>query len=130
LQRARDWLKESQAELAAARDLVAGGHWSWSCFTCQQAAEKAIKAMAEHFRIAQSGHNLNTLLRAIEPQITIPAGLRTSGARLNRYYIPARYPDAFPQGAPAEQYFESDAREALNDAEGLYQFAEGVIGPP
>jgi HEPN domain-containing protein len=130
MQRARDWLKEAQAELAAAQDLRAGGHWSWCCFTSQQAAEKAIKALGEHYQISRVGHNLNTLLRAVEAQTTLPATLRPACARLNRYYIPARYPDAFAQGAPAEQYFEADAQAAIADAEEVYRFAEGIIGPP
>jgi HEPN domain-containing protein len=128
--RDRDWLKEAQAELAAARDLYTGGHWSWCCFTSEQAAEKAIKAIGEHHRSTQFGHNLNVLLRAIEPHVTIPPGVRAASGRLNRYYIPARYPDAFAQGAPAEQYFDADARQAVDDAEEVYRFAEGIIGPP
>jgi len=123
-------LKEAQAELAAARDLLACGHWSWCCFTCQQAAEKAVKAICEHYRSSQSGHNLNTLLQEVAAQTSVPPTVRSAGARLNRFYIPARYPDAFPQGAPSEQFFEADAQSAVADAEEIYAFAEGIIGPP
>lgn len=47
-------------------------------------------------------------------------------SRLNRFYIPTRYPDAFPQGAPASQFFEADARQALTDAKGIATFAHGL----
>lgn len=36
---------------------------------------------------------------------------------------------AFDRGAPAEQFFEEDAREALKEAEEVISFAQGIIGP-
>ena len=130
MQRAQDWLIEAQAELRAARDLLAGQHWSWCCFTCKQAAEKALKAICEHFRTPQFGHNLNVLLQAVEAHVMVEDSVRGACARLNRYYIPTRYPDAFPQGSPADQFFQADARQALEDAEEVVEFAEDIIGPP
>ena len=50
MQRSQDWLNEARAELRAGHALLTGQHWSWCCFTCQQAAEKALKAVCEHFR--------------------------------------------------------------------------------
>jgi len=127
VQRAADWFGEALAELRASRDLCATGHWSWCCFTSQQAAEKALKAICEHFRSPQFGHNLNVLIDAVEQHVRVDNSIRTACARLNRYYIPTRYPDAFPQGVPAEQYFESDAHQALDDAEQIVRFAERAI---
>ena len=130
MQRARDWLREAQAELKAARDLFADRHWSWCCFTCQQAAEKALKALCEHFRNPQLGHNLNLLLQAVETHASVTESLRRACAQLNRYYIPTRYPNAFDRGAPVDQFFEADAREALDQAQEVVGFAEGIIGSP
>lgn len=121
-------MKEAQAELEAARDLYKGGHWSWCCFTCQQAAEKALKAICEYFRTPQFGHNLNLLIQAVEAYTPVPEHLRSACARLNRYYIPTRCPDAFDRGAPAEQFFEEDARQALDDAEEVIRFAREITG--
>lgn len=128
MQRTWDWLREARAELDAARDLYRNGHWSWCCFTCQQAAEKALMAICEHFRNPQFGHNLNLLLQAVESHQTAPDPVRHACARLNRYDIPTRYPNAFDRGAPADQFFEVDARQALEDAEEVVRFAEGIIG--
>ncbi|MGH2350686.1 MAG: HEPN domain-containing protein [Chloroflexota bacterium] len=130
MQRAQDWLIEARAELRAARDLLSGQHWSWCCFTCQQASEKALKAICEHFRSPQFGHNLNMLLQAVETHTSIAEAVHLACARLNRYYILTRYPDAFDRGAPADQFFEADARQALADAEEVQRFAEHVIGTP
>ncbi len=128
MQRIEDWMREAEAELQAARDLLAHGHWSWCCFTCQQSAEKALKAIGEHFRQSLVGHNLNLLLRDLQAFIAIPENVRQACARLNRYYIPTRYPNAFDRGAPVDQFFERDAKEAVQDAELVLEFARSVIG--
>jgi HEPN domain-containing protein len=128
--RSDDWLGQGRGELAAARDLLTGGHWAWCCFTCQQAAEKALKAVLEHFRVGRTGHNLNELRQAVEVHMAVPIAIQEGCARLNRYYIPTRYPDAFPSGMPVEQFFERDAREALADAEEVIQFVGTTLGSP
>ncbi|MCS7192932.1 MAG: HEPN domain-containing protein [Armatimonadetes bacterium] len=130
MQRTEDWMREAEAELQAARDLMAHSHWSWCCFTCQQSAEKALKAIGEHFRQNLVGHNLNLLLRDLQGFVAIPEDVRQACARLNRYYIPTRYPNAFDRGAPVDQFFEGDAREALQDAELVLEFARRVITAP
>jgi HEPN domain-containing protein len=128
VQRADDWLAEARAELRAAEALLQAGHWSWCCFTCQQASEKALKAISESLRAPQFGHNLNVLVQAIEQRLCVPETVRLAAGRLNRFYIPTRHPDAFDHGAPADQYFEPDARQALEDAREIQQFAERIIG--
>jgi HEPN domain-containing protein len=62
--RSGDWLNEAKAELGAGRTLHANEHWSWCCVICQQAAEKALKAIYEPFWTPQIGHNMNLLLQA------------------------------------------------------------------
>lgn len=130
MQRTSDWMREAQAELAAARTLYAGGHWAWCCFTAQQAAEKALKAVCEHLRTPQTGHNLNLLVQAISEQLPVPEPVKGACARLNRYYVPTRYPNAFDRGVPAEQFFEPDARQAVEDAEEVVNFAGAAVGGP
>jgi HEPN domain-containing protein len=121
--RAQDWFDEAVEELRAARDLRTTGHYSWACFTCQQAAEKALKALAERLtRALPTGHNLNDLLSDIEAYQPVSATVRDASRRLNRLYIPTRYPDAFPSGVPAHQYAEDDADQAIADAEEVIDF--------
>ena len=100
MQRADDWLRQAQSELGAARHLLDGGYWAWCCFTCHQAAEKALKALCEHLRAPQFGHNLNLLLEAVEARLPVTGSLGMACARLNRYYIPTRYPDVYDRGPP------------------------------
>ncbi len=128
MQRAKDWLRQAQAEWAAAQDLYRGGHWAWCCFTCQQAAEKALKALCEYFRQPRFGHNLNTLLLCVGEHVEVPESVKKACARLNRFYIPTRYPNAFDHGAPVDQFFEDDAREALSLAQEVLDFAQRILG--
>ncbi len=130
MQRALDWLREAEGEFQAAQDLYAHGHWSWCCFTCQQAAEKALKAVGEHFRQHLVGHNLNQLVQTLQNFVAVPESIRLACARLNRYYIPTRYPNAFDRGAPVDQFLKSDAQEALDDARTVVGFARSVVGTP
>ncbi len=130
MQRTKDWMRQAEAELQAAKDLPTHGHWFWCCFTCQQAVEKAIKAIGEHFRQHLIGHDLISLLDELQMFTAIPENVHRACAQLNRHYIPTRYPNAFDRGAPVDKFFEQDAREAVQDAELVLEFARNVIATP
>jgi HEPN domain-containing protein len=57
-----DWFRQAEADLAAARDSLAAGHFEWACFTAQQAAEKAVKALFLHRGMDAWGHTITPLL--------------------------------------------------------------------
>jgi HEPN domain-containing protein len=54
--------------------------------------------------------------------------------RLDRYYIPARYPNGLPGGTPFQSYTAEDLATALRDVEAIFAAAEpflrgrGVLG--
>jgi HEPN domain-containing protein len=113
------WLKQAEADLKAAEDSLDHGHYEWSCFQSQQAAEKALKAfLYEKGYTSIMTHSLKELLREcsrIEEDFT---RLATEGRRLDMYYIPTRYPNGLGGDlAPAEFYEEEDARQCLSSAE-------------
>ncbi|HDJ26251.1 MAG TPA: HEPN domain-containing protein [Candidatus Bathyarchaeota archaeon] len=116
-------MEQAWEDLRAARDLLSTGHFAWCCFLCQQAAEKALKAVLEHLRRREPGHNLLRLLAAISNALGIPEEVRRACTVLNRYYIPAGYPSAFPSGAPVHMFDEQDARGALRYAD------DGLVEP-
>jgi len=80
-------------------------------------------------RVRTLGHNLNELIEVVERHIAVSVELKAACARLNRLYIPTRYPDAFVSGVPAEQYFQVDAEQAIEDAEGVVNFVRTTLGP-
>jgi len=43
---------------------------------------------------------------------------------------PREAPDVFDRGAPADQFFEADALQAMRNLEEVMDFAEHLVGPP
>ena len=109
------WLLQSESDLRSVADLIKNGHYSQACFNAQQAAEKALKALA-FFRGADlvKSHSLSTIAKDLK----INGELTTFSMKLDIYYLTARYPDALPESAvPAENFDQTMATEAQNMAE-------------
>lgn len=126
LRRTADWLEQARGEFKAARDLYSTGNHAWCCFACQQAAEKALKALLEHFGTPAVGHNLLALIAEVEKHVEVPDDVKRACRILNRYYISTRYPNAFPSGAPIHMFDEEDSRQALELAVRVLNFAENT----
>jgi len=45
MERSADWMIQAEGDLLHARNDVAGRYYEWACFSAQQAAEKAVKAV-------------------------------------------------------------------------------------
>lgn len=116
------WRRQAQAALDLARTAIATTP-SWSCFLAEQGAQLALKgllhAVGEHAHAW--GHDLGPLAQRVAGVFgeDWPAGLVEPAMRLGRHYLPARYPDAHPTGAPEERYTPGDARAAHDDAMAL-----------
>jgi len=59
--------------------------------------------------------------------ITIEEEIKEMGKLLDIYYIPARYPNGFPSGKPADYFTEKQAREAVNAADYIAKFCESLL---
>ena len=90
--------------------MVAAGHFEWACFLSQQAAEKAVKARHEHEGAEAWGNTVAGLLAELPGA---PARVLDAAKALDRHYIPTRYPNAHPEGAPGDLYRRRDAEAAL-----------------
>ncbi len=121
-------MRQAWGDFRAAEALYSSGNYAWCCFACHQAAEKSLKAILEHFGRPTRGHNLVELLSEVERYVAVPGQVRRACFVLNRYYIPTRYPNAFPSGAPVDMFSEDDAKEALDLARETLRFAERVTG--
>ncbi|MEM3506151.1 MAG: HEPN domain-containing protein [Candidatus Bathyarchaeia archaeon] len=126
MRRIKDWLDQAEGDLKAAKDLHNTGNYAWSCFASQQSAEKSLKAIAESLATPSIGHNLIILISTISKKIEIPISIKSACKRLNRFYIPTRYPNAFPSGAPIHMYDDEDSIQAIKDAEEVFNFAKKV----
>ncbi len=122
------WLTQADAALATGEG--ARSH-SWACFLAEQAAQLALKgllhAVGKHD--AAWGHDLVLLERRAGEVFDVdwPVDLDEAAARLGRHYIPARYPDAHPSGAPDERYTAADAIQAHADALAMVAAVQGAV---
>jgi HEPN domain-containing protein len=94
----------------------------WACFSAQQAAEKALKALYQHLGGEAWGHSIKRLLEELPPEIGIPPELIDCARILDRFYIPTRYPNGFDDGKPADYYTDTDSQQAIRCAEAILRF--------
>ncbi len=120
-------MEQAARDLDAARDMTASGHYEWACFAAHQAAEKAGKALHQASGTDAWGHSAADLFDALGDT---PADVREKATQLDHHYIPTRYPDAWPSGAPSRHYTSANAEAALADAEHVLRFARNRLSPP
>jgi len=127
LERSESLLKDADDFLGAARDLLATGRWAKVCFNSQQAAELALKAALNALGLEIKGHDLFLLaseLGEYEPSIR---ALCDVAKRLDQYYIPTRYPNAFYSGSAMEHFTEAQANEAVQQAERIMEACKAIV---
>ena len=122
MNRSSDWYRQAERDLEQAEDSFRAGRHEWACFACHQAAEKAIKALHLHFRQEAWGHVLTRLLQELPKTVQVPEDLIEKARVLDAYYIPTRYPNGFPEGAPFEHYGPLHSTEAIQYARQILQF--------
>lgn len=113
MRRPQDWLRQAELDLDTARDTRERGRFEWTCFLSQQSAEKAVKALHESTGTEAWGHSVAGLLSGLED---VPEEVVEAARALDKHYIPARYPNAHPEGAPGDLYTAREADRALDDA--------------
>jgi HEPN domain-containing protein len=121
-ERSRDWFRQALHDLAHARNAAGTGYHDWACFAAQQAAEKALKALAGRLGAEAWGHSLLTIVTGLATADSETLSLREAAIRLDRYYIQTRSPNGFDDGAPLDYFLESDSREAIDHAEQVIEF--------
>jgi HEPN domain-containing protein len=125
--RAGDWLNQALRDLEQAEDSRQAGRHEWGCFAAQQAAEKAVKAL--HLYLGQEawGHVVARLLQELPETVLIPGELIEKGRVLDNFYIPSRYPNSHPQGAPFEHYGPLQSEEAIRYASEIIEFIRSQV---
>ena len=123
--RARDWLAQADRDLEQALASCDQERHEWACFAAQQAAEKAVKAV--HLAKGQEawGQVVARLLR--ELPLACPAGLIEQAKVLDNFYVPARYPNGHPEGAPFEHYGPLQSQEGIRHARAILEFARSQV---
>jgi HEPN domain-containing protein len=125
--RARDWFAQAERDLEQAQESRRAQRHEWACFAAHQAAEKAVKAL--HLANGQQawGHVVAQLLTELPEAVQPPQELTERGRVLDTYYIPTRYPDSHPAGAPFEHYGPLQSEEATRYAGQILEFVRHAL---
>lgn len=123
--RSKDWFAQARRDLEQARASQAEGRHEWACFAARQAAEKAVKALHLHRNQEAWGHMVARLLG--ELPLEVPPFLVEKAKVLDGFYIPTRYANGHPEGAPFEHYGILQSREAIDYAGEILEFVRSEM---
>jgi HEPN domain-containing protein len=118
-----EWLRRAKGNLALGKiNKPVDVDFEELCFSLQQAAEKALKAVLLYHRIGfRYTHDIQELISLLlDADMEVPEPVR-SAAGLTFYAVQARYPSM--EAATEEEY-----RQAVLLAEGVVAWAESIIG--
>jgi len=125
---AERWLRQADNDLEFARLALREGFFHQVCFIAQQAAEKAVKAVAYAAgeRVVL-GHSIVELLERLDLDVRPIDELREAAGRLDQYYVATRYPNGLPGGVPFEAFGARQAEDAARDAERFVALAASRV---
>lgn len=123
--RDQDWFAQAERDLEQAKDSQKAGRHEWACFAAHQAAEKAVKAL--HLARGQEawGHVVARLLT--ELPMEVKQELIEQAKALDNFYVPTRYPNGHPEGAPFEHYGQLQSRQAIQYAGQIIDFVRAQM---
>jgi len=73
------------------------------------------------------GHSISRMLEHLPNNYKPSRKLIDKAKELDRHYIPMRYPNFHPEGAPLDYYTEEDAKRAVRYAEEIIEFCRSKI---
>lgn len=127
MERSRDWMDQAEGDLRHAKSDLEGGYHDWACFSSQQAAEKAVKAVFQAMGAEAWGHAVADLLTELAQRHPLPEALIESALELDKAYIPTRYPNAHPSGAPRTRYTRAEATRLIGHAGEIIKFCADLL---
>ena len=127
MERSRDWMEQAENDLEHARSDMERGFYNWACFSAQQSAEKAVKAVFQKMGAEVWGHSVADLLEELAKFHSSPERLKDAALELDKAYIPTRYPNAHPSGSPKSRYTKEEARRLIEYAAKIFKFCAGLL---
>ncbi len=127
MERSQDWLDQATGDLEHARSDLERGFYEWACFSAQQAAEKAVKAVFQKMGAEAWGHSVADLLQELGKHRPVGPALVDGALELDKAYIPTRYPNAHPSGSPRGRYTEREATRLIGYAEEIVDFCARLL---
>ena len=121
----KGWWEQAGEDLLSASVTLAAGRYYVCAFLCQQALEKAFKALLIE-RLREMPPKTHDLVQLAE-KLSVPPQFSTAVRDINPAYATARYPDA-ANGLPARAFDEEFARRNLDGAERVMKWCQRELG--
>ena len=111
------WFRQSEDDYRFVKWLKSeGDFFDKGCFMAQQAGEKALKScLYATGKRRVIGHSLYEIADELSKQDNRFQKVISESKRLDRYYIPTRYPNGIPGGSPFQVYDKDDLEKAFKD---------------
>lgn len=123
----KSWLDFAEYDLKTAKWEFEGKIYTSCCYSCQQAAEKSLKAfLLFKNQIVPKVHSLDRLITEIKKLEIETIYIEEEALLLDKYYISSRYPGQY--GGPEGLYNEDDAKTALKSAKEILDFVKKQVG--
>ena len=120
-------MDQARGDLEHAKSDASLGFHEWACFSAQQAAEKAAKAVLQALGAEAWGHSVADLLAGLRARHQVPDALIDTALELDKAYIPTRYPNAHPSGSPRTRYTKTEALRLIEHAEQVIEFCADLL---
>jgi len=127
MERSKDWMDEAEGDLEHAKSDMERGYYNWACFSAQQSAEKAVKAVFQKLNAEAWGHSVADLLEELSKGREVSEKLMNGALELDKAYIPTRYPNAHPSGSPRSRYTKEEAGRLIEHAEKIVKFCSDIL---
>lgn len=120
--RSVDWFKHSKRDVEQAVASQRNNYHEWACFAAHQAAEKALKALHLYFGQEAWERVVARMIIELSDRVSFPENLIEKDRVLDNYYIPSRYPNGHPGGAPFEYYDSIQSSQTIEYAGEILEF--------
>jgi HEPN domain-containing protein len=127
VERSRDWIDQAEGDLEHAKSDLKLGFYDWACFSSQQSAEKAVKAVFQKLGAEAWGHSVYDLLLELKNRMDVSEELLEYSLELDKAYIPTRYPNAHPSSSPRRRYTRKEAERLIEYAEKILVFCKNIL---
>ena len=119
-----DWFRQAENDLEWGNHTLYSEFFSQACFISQQVALKSLKSLCLYYK-------LDTIrthsVRKIAQELGINGEIEEKGKYLDLFFIPTRYPDSLPEGAPFESFTQQQAKDALDKALSILNYVRAKI---
>jgi HEPN domain-containing protein len=123
--RYKDWLAQAERDLKQAESSQKEDRHEWACFAAHQCAEKAIRSLHLFKQQEAWGHVISKLMSELPFQVD--PELVDKAKVLDAFYIPTRYANGHPEGAPFEHYGKLQSQDAIHYAGEILEFVRAQM---